>query len=218
MQRGIDQRLGDLLLVISALEIGALRECLFERHLGIERNHLREPVALAIAQAHDATNIADDAFRFQFAEGDDLRNAASTVFLPDVFEDLAAARFAEIDVDIGRRNTFRVEETLELQTELERIDVGNFEDVSDERTGRRTAARTNWNAVLFGEMNEVPDDQEIADEAGFLEHREFLIESGAQLGIRRGSIAKAFTHAGVTKFPQILTARLARGRFVFGKF
>ena len=71
-----------------------------EGDVQLVRDHLRDPVAVAVAQAHDAADIAHHAFRFQFSEGDDLRDAAFAVFLPDVFEHFAAARFAKIDVDI----------------------------------------------------------------------------------------------------------------------
>ena len=74
------------------------------------------------------------------------------------------------------------------------------------------------NAALFREMDEVPNDQEIADEAGFLQDAEFLVQAGEQLRVRRRAIAEAFPHAGGAKLAQILFARLACGRFVFGEF
>ena len=64
-----------------------------------------------------AADVAHHAFRLQFAESDDLRDAALAVFLPNVFEDFAAARFAEIDVDIRRRNAIRIQKPLENQAD-----------------------------------------------------------------------------------------------------
>ena len=98
--------------VAGSVSIAFFRSGVFSAACGegdvqLVRDHLRDPVAIAVAQAHHAADIAHHAFRFQFSEGDDLRDAALAVFLPDVFEDFAAARFAKINVDIGRRNALR---------------------------------------------------------------------------------------------------------------
>ena len=94
------------------------------------RNHVREPIRIAVGKPDDAPDVAHGALRVHFVEGDDLRDAAVAVFLPNVFEHFAPPLLAEIDVDIGRRNAFRIQEPLEEQPELQRIDVGDPEHVS----------------------------------------------------------------------------------------
>lgn len=71
----------------------------------------------------------------------------------------------------------RIQETLEKKAVLQRINVGDAENVGDHRTCRRTAPRPDWNPALFGEMNEIPNDEQITDEAGFLEDIELIIEA-----------------------------------------
>ena len=79
-------------------------------------------------------------------------------------------RFAEVDVDIGRRNAFRIQEPLEDQPELKRIDVGDPQDISDHRACRRSAPRPDRNPAFLGEMDEIPDDEEITDKPCFLQN------------------------------------------------
>src|SRR5213075_511852 len=102
------------------------------------------------------------------------------------------AVLAKIDVDIRRRNALGIQEPLEDQTELERIDIGNAQDKGDERSGRRTTTGAHRNSALLREMNEVPDDQKITDEPGPLENIDFIIEPFDQIRICPGAFAVAF--------------------------
>ena len=72
-----------------------------ERDIQLIWNHLCDAIGVAIAPPHHSPDIAHDAFRFELAESNDLRDAAFAVLLPNVFEYLATARFAKINVDIG---------------------------------------------------------------------------------------------------------------------
>src|SRR5690349_2895157 len=67
-------------------------------------------------------------------------------------------------------------------------------------------------------MDEVPDDQEIADKSGLLDHLELLRQARAQLGIVRRPLPITLTQTGFTKLPQKAAPRLAKGRFVFREF
>ena len=79
----------------------------------------------------------------------------------DVLDDLAAAALAEVDVDVGQRHALGVEEALEDQVVLDRIDVGDAQAVGDEAAGRRAAARPDRDALLARVADEIPDDQEV---------------------------------------------------------
>ena len=65
-------------------------------------------------------------------------------------------------------------------------------------------------------MNEIPDDQEITDEARPSRDPEFLVQAGTKLRVRRCSLAEALAQSFSTKLAQICLARLARRRRVFG--
>ena len=182
------------------------------------RNHAREPVRISVGKPDDAPDVAHGALRVHLVERHDLRDAAIAVFLADVFEHFAAPFLAEIDVDVGRRNAFRIQEPLEDEPVLQRIDIGNSENISGQGTGGRTAPGADWNPALFREMDEVPDDQQITDEPGLLEHAQFVIEPLDQLRISSRALAEAIVQTLVTKLSQIRLARFAFRHRVFRIF
>jgi hypothetical protein len=79
--------------------------------------------------------------------------------LTDVLDHLAATLEAEVDVDVGHRHPFRIEEALEQQVELERINVGDLERIGDDRAGAGPATRTDGNAFLSRRPDEIGDDE-----------------------------------------------------------
>ena len=97
-------------------------------------------------------------------------------FVGDVLDHFAAAALAEVDVDIGQRHALGVEEALENQIVVERIDVGDAQRPGGEAAGGRAAARSDGNALLARVADEVPDDQEVAGIAHLLDHRDLVGE------------------------------------------
>ena len=73
---------------------------------------------------------------------------ARAVLVRDVLDDLAAPALAEVDVDVGQRDALGVQEPLEDEVVLDRIDVRDPQAVGDEAAGRRSAPRTDRNALL----------------------------------------------------------------------
>ena len=63
------------------------------------------------------------------------------VALLHVADHLVAPVLAEVDVEVGHRHAFGIEEALEQQAEADRIEVGDGERIGDERAGARAAAR-----------------------------------------------------------------------------
>ena len=134
-ERGVNQFARDFLGFVGLLEFRRLLERLFERHLQVERNHLGQPVAFAVAQAHHAAHVAHDGFRAHRAEGDDLRDGVAAVFFADIFDDVGAPVVGEINVNVRRIDAFGIQEALEQQAVADRVHVRDFEQVSDKRTG-----------------------------------------------------------------------------------
>ena len=119
----------------------------------------------------------------------------AAVFLRDVIDDLAAAAHAEIDVDIGHGDALGVEEALEEQVVLERIDVGDAQRVADEAARSGAATGTDGNFLRAGVMNEIPDDQEVAFIMHLLDHFDF--GSKARFVIRQWIAQEDFALPGV---------------------
>ena len=89
----------------------------------------------------------------------------------------------------GMRLAAGVEEALEQQVVLERVDVGDAQRVGDDAAGRRTAPGSDGDAVVLGELHEVPDDEEVGVEAHLADDAELEVEAFAHLGAGLGAVA-----------------------------
>src|SRR5690348_3674563 len=72
------------------------------------RNHLRNPVRIAIAPAQNTSHVPDNGLRGEGAECNNLRHRTLAVLFTDVLDYLAAASLAKVDVDIGRADALGV--------------------------------------------------------------------------------------------------------------
>ena len=192
--RGVDDAAGVGLGVVHAAQIGLLGQVLVET-LGAPHHRLgdqlRQAVTGGVVVTEHARRVARGGARQHAAEGDDLGDAVAPVLLRDVLDHALPPFHREVDVDIGHRHPLGVEEALEQKVVGERIDVGDLEAVRDDRAGRGPAPGTDRDAVLFGEADEVPDDQEVGAEAHALDHVELVLEALASLGGRRVTVALA---------------------------
>ncbi len=148
-------------VLLHLLEHRVLLERLVEGHVQCRRDLLGDLVHLREGPLEDAADVLDDGLGLHRAEGDDLRDVLAAVLARDVLDDLAAAPFAEVDVDIGQRHALGVEEALEDQVEVDRVDVGDPQAVGDEAAGSRSAPGPDRNALLARVADEVPHDQEV---------------------------------------------------------
>ena len=128
----------------------------------ILRHELAQLVDLAIGHLQHAADVAQHAARLQGAEGDDLGDVVAAVFLLHVADDFVAAVLAEIDVEVGHRHAFGIEEALEQEPEADRIEIGDGQRIGDERARARAAAGTDRNTLRLRPLDEVGDDQEVA--------------------------------------------------------
>ena len=162
----------------------------------------------------DAADVLDGRARAQRAEGNDLRDLLPPVLFGDVLDHFAAPARAEIDVDIGHADALGIQEALKQQPVSQRIDIGDLHRVADQAAGGRAAARPHRNALLLGEADEVPDDQEVARELHLLDHLDFAIqplgvfgEVVLQLALRAPALPGA---CGASRIP---AARRIRRRY-----
>ena len=114
------------------LEVGRQLERPLERHVEPVRHQLRDAVHLGKGHPQRAAHVAHNAFRSHRSEGDDLRDVAVAVLALHVLDHLAAPQVVEVDVDVGHRDALGVEEALEDEPVLDRIDVGDAQHVGDE--------------------------------------------------------------------------------------
>ena len=164
---------------------------LLERDVELCGNHLGDAVDVGVGNVHGAANVFDCGLGGHGAEGDDLRDIVAAVFLRDVVDDFAAAVHAEIDVDIGHGHALGIQEALEEQLVLQRIDIGDAERVGDQRSGGRSAAWAYRNAVFLGVADEVPDDEEISGKLHLLNDGEFALQALLVIGDANASACLA---------------------------
>ena len=89
------------------------------------RHRLGELLAHAEREAEHAAGVLQRLLGLDRAVGDDLGDALVAVLLGDVLDDLAAATVVEVDVEVGHRDAVGVEEALEDQAVLQRVEVGD---------------------------------------------------------------------------------------------
>ena len=178
LHRQVDEPLHLVVVVVFGLEIGRAVERARQRpRVGrVVGHHLAQPVDVAVAHLQDAPRIAQHRARLELAEGDDLRDVVVPVFLLDVTDHLAAAGFAEVDIEVGHRHAFGIEEAFEQQAQLDRIEIGDRQRPGDEATRARTTARPHGDVVVLGPFDEVGNDQEVAGEAHLVDDVDFELQ------------------------------------------
>src|SRR6476646_2046783 len=92
-------------------------------------------------------------------------------FLDHGFTTVAAGK---IEIDIGPALPAFVQETLEHQIATDRIDRSDPEAITNRAVGRAPPP-LHHNVVLPAEIDDVPDNQEIAGEPEFDDEREFFL-------------------------------------------
>jgi len=122
-------------------------------------------------------DVAQGGARLQFAEGDDLGDAIAAVLVLNVADHLVPALLAEIDIEIRHGDTLGIEEALEQQAPTQGIEVGDGQGPGNHRTGARAAPRPDRNALMFGPLDEIGDDQEVTRVAHLLDHLELVFQA-----------------------------------------
>src|SRR6185503_11748107 len=141
------------------------------------RDHLGDSVNLRVRHLQRPAHVFNRRLRGEGSERDDLADGVATVEPRDMVDDVASTADAEVDVDVRHRDAAGVEKALEQEVVLERIDVRDLETVGNERTRRRATTGTDWNRVLPGVANEVPNDEEVTGEPHLLDHLDLAREA-----------------------------------------
>src|SRR5208282_5899584 len=180
--RGLNQFAYLPILLHRLAQLGGVFDGLVERDVELGRNHFRDAVDIAVRDVHGAADILDRRLRRHRAEGNDLRHIVAAVFLGDVADDFAAAVHAEIDVDIRHGNAFGIQEALEEQLMLQRVEVGDSQSIRNQRSRGRTAPWAYWNVMFLGVADKVPDNKEIAGKLHLLDDCQFAFQALVVVG------------------------------------
>lgn len=180
------------------LRVLAFAHRILERDAQDVGDQLGDAVDQTIAEAEHAPGVAHHRLGRHGAVGDDLADPFAPVLARHVVDHLVAAIHAEVDVEVGHRHAFRVEEALEQQVVRQRIQVGDLQCPRHQRAGTGTAARADRNALVLAPLDEVGHDQEVAGEAH--------LDDGVQLEFQPVDIVLA----GLAGRDRVLSRRAAR--------
>ena len=128
----------------------------------VHGHELAQAVHLAIGHLQHAAHVAQHGARLQLTEGDDVSHAVRAVALAHIGDHLVAPVLAEVDIEVGHRHAFGIQEALEQEPEADGIEIGDGERVGDERARARAAAGAYGDALPLGPLDEVGHDQEVA--------------------------------------------------------
>jgi hypothetical protein len=166
---------------VVGIEAGAANGVLRDRLVAPPLERLGEHVDPV---KREAEGLADVAHRRARAIGDHFggdRSPLAAVLFVDVLEDLLAALVLEVDVDIRRLVALAADEALEEQVDAGRIDGGDAEAVADRRVGRRPAALAE-DPARAGELDQVPDGEEVVFVVEFGDEGEFAFDQVGGVG------------------------------------
>ncbi len=206
--------LGLFVLLQEFLKLGLLLQGLVQGHAHFERNQLGQLVRQTVGLALHPRHVAHHRLGGHGTEGDDLGHRLATVLAGGVLDDPVPPLHAEVHVEVGHGHPLRVQEALEQQVVLQRVQIGDQQRVGHQRAGPGTPARPHRNAVVLGPLDKVHHDQEVARKAhlgddvqlkvqAIVIHRPFrlvlrvvLAENGCQTLLQPllGDLTKIFVH------------------------
>ena len=98
-----------------------------------------------------------------------------------IINDLSPAVHAEIDIDIRHADPVRVEEALEIEVVFHRVHVGDLQSVAHHAPGGAAPAGAHGDALGFGVMDEIADDEEVFVEAHVVDGLQLEIQLAFEL-------------------------------------
>ena len=182
--RRIDQ-LGDLRVRLVGLpQLRPLLQRLLDGHHPEGRRHVRHqprhPVHIGVGHPQGAADVADGRLRPQRPEGDDLGHPVVAVPLRRVADHLVPPVLGEVQVHVRHLPPLHVQEPLEHQPVLQRVDLRHPQAVEDHRRCRRPAHR-HEDAPAAGVLGEVVHHQDVVAEARLAHHLQLVLQPPPRL-------------------------------------
>ena len=199
---GVDELFHLGLFVVGVLELLGQLQGLLQGDVEGPRaagDQLGDGVHLGVGHIQHPAHVPHRTAGGHGAEGDDLGHMVGPVLPGDIVDDLLAAADAEVDVDIGHGHPLRVQEALEVQVILHRVQVGDIQAVGHHGARRRAAPRSHGDTVILGVGDEVGNDEEVVHKAHLPDHAHLVPQLLQVLrGLRRVAPAEA-VHAQLLK-------------------
>ena len=176
-----------LVLIVGGLKLRVEPQRVVEG-AGLEGHQPGDAVHVAVAHAEGAAHVPERGLGPQGTEGDYLRHPVVAVAVDDVMEHLVPPVVLEVQVDVGHLLALQVEEPLEDQPVLQRIDVGYAQAVEG-HAGGGAAPHAEQYVVAAHEADDVPHHQEIIGEPGVIDNLQLVTEPLLGVAARVGIAA-----------------------------
>ncbi len=150
------------------------------------RHGLGDPVPHAVGLAEHPRRVTHGGPRLDGGERDDLGHLVAAVPLGGVAHHVGPVALVEVHVDVGHLLAARVQEALEQQVVADGVEIDDPQAVGHAASGRRTSARTDPDARLTGEADQVPHHEEVGGEPHVADDTELVVEPLDHLGRQRG--------------------------------
>ena len=166
-------------------DVGAVLRAQHVAQRGPDRlvgDELGELVGVGVGVLVDPARVPDGGLRADGPERDDLGDVlVPAVLVRDVAHHLGAPRDREVYVHVRHVDAVGVQEALEEQGVLQRVEVRYLQRVGDDGAGRRAAPGPDGDLPVLGVLDEVPDDEEVVGEAHLPDGLELELEAPADL-------------------------------------
>ena len=196
----VDEFADPVVLLIHLLHVRILLQRLIQRHSQFRRHHLGDGIHKAVRQVHDAPHVPDHSLGLQSTEGDDLHNLIFPVLLRHILDDFASAFESEVHVYIGHGYSLGIEKPLKEQVIFNGINVRDVQTIRGNASCRASSSGTDHNVVFPGEIDVVPDDQEVIHIAHLADGVKLILQSLPQSAV---VIRIALLHAVVAELVQV---------------
>ena len=133
----VDQAADLAVFLGQLLELGLFLQGGGDRDIEPRGHQLGDLIDAGERDVEHPADVLDGGLGLHGAEGADLGDVGRAILLAHVFDDLVAAGLAQVDVDIRRFVAVGVQKPLEQQVVLQRADVRDFEQVTDQRAAGR---------------------------------------------------------------------------------
>jgi hypothetical protein len=208
-------QLGRLQAGVDQLGIGLLRH-LGQRHMLARRrrDQLGDGIHMAEAHAQHPAHVAQRGLGGHGAEGGDLAHGLAAVALLHVLDHAVAVALAEVHVEVGHGHPLRVQEALEQQVVLQRVQVGDGQHIGHQRARTGAPARAHRAAVGLGPLDEVRHDEEVAREPHLQDGVELELQPldiGGPLGLALGRVGEQQLQPLLQAFVGLLAQEVADG-------
>ena len=155
-----------------------------------QRGHgLGHAVPRRIVVAEHPGGVAHGCPRLDGGEGDDLRHMVRAVPIGGVLDHVASVALIEVHVDVRHLLSAGVQEALEEQVVLDRVEVHDPKAVGHAAPGRRSTTGSDADVLLLGVADQVPHDEEVGREAHVGDDAQLVVEALDHLVGERRPIA-----------------------------